>query len=219
MLITTAGFLFFLFFGLSYAFFGFAISCTPVISPRRRHLFAFLSAASGIASVFVAGRGGFLYSQLWILTSINATLHAFAVLVLDGSVVEMRGLSFRQRLRLSFRHWNNVRYLHLADSYDPAMQNPTTRVITFAIRKSLRIFCFWSVLEVEVMFANALSSRLGVTAWDMGPPHQGLVPEMVTAKHVVFRGYESIRWIIYTYSTLTAAHDLFAVIFVSLLRW
>jgi len=90
--------------------------------------------------------------------------------------------------------------------------------IAFAFKKSLRIFCFWALLRAEVVFAKGVNDRLGVTAWDFSPINQGLLPYL-SVEDVLFRGYDSIGWIIYTYSTLTAAHDILAVIFVSLLRW
>ena len=47
---------------------------------------------------------------------------------------------------------------------------------------------------------------------------QGIIP-LLESRHLWLRGYDSVRWIALNYWMLGAAHEIFALIFVIVLRW
>ncbi|KAH7626157.1 hypothetical protein B0T09DRAFT_231086, partial [Sordaria sp. MPI-SDFR-AT-0083] len=61
-------------------------------------------------------------------------------------------------------------------------------------------------------------SGLYLTRWDFGPYKQGLLPPL-TKRDLTLRFLMSYQRIWDTYSLLTAAHNLLAAVFVSVLQW
>ena len=70
------------------------------------------------------------------------------------------------------------------------------------------------------MLASFIGEQLGVTVWDLAPEKQAVsYIAALDSRHLLLRGYESVRWILQSYWMFTGAHDLFAFLFVSVLRW
>lgn len=211
MLCTFHGFLFFLFFGSAGLFCGLALQ-QPVNSAKRWFWTA-LNFLSGVACLKLTGEGKFLFYQPWAAATITITLHTFALLVLERRVLDTRGVPLFGRLRLYFREWLNVRRLELAGD-----ASRTTNRVMFAIVKCARIFLLWTAGQLDVMLATYIGAHLETTVLDLSPDKQGLIP-LLTFRHLCLRAHESVRWIVHTYWTLAAAHNFFAIIFVSVLQW
>ncbi|KAK3402304.1 hypothetical protein B0T20DRAFT_331755, partial [Sordaria brevicollis] len=59
---------------------------------------------------------------------------------------------------------------------------------------------------------------LHLSRWDFGPDKQGLLP-LLTKRDLALRFLMSYQWVWDTYILLTAAHNLLAALFVSVLQW
>ncbi|OTA81200.1 hypothetical protein M434DRAFT_47183, partial [Hypoxylon sp. CO27-5] len=59
---------------------------------------------------------------------------------------------------------------------------------------------------------------LEISAEDFAPVHQGLLPSL-THRGICLRTIISFHWIWSTYYLLTSAHDILAILFVSILQW
>lgn len=91
--------------------------------------------------------------------------------------------------------------------------------LSFAIRKSIHAVALWLLNYVitEVALIRLLQF-LEFTLDDVAPDKQSFLPSMDTSD-LMFRAILSTQWIWSTYCLMTAAHDLCAVLFVSILGW
>ncbi|KAK0719124.1 membrane bound O-acyl transferase family-domain-containing protein [Lasiosphaeris hirsuta] len=210
MLLSCEGIVFFFFFTSAYVFFGLAIQL-PARS-KTRYALAALNAASGAAALKSAGNGGFAFSQLWALATVNVALHAFSLLAIEGTMVDMQTLPILQRPRTAWRHWSNIRRLEILGQ----PQTLDTDYLAFAGNKCLRVIGLWRLCQLEVRIATEIFRSLDI------PISASLTPlptPLPSSEHLLFWAFETTRWMIYTWWALSAAHDFFSILFISILRW
>jgi len=197
----------------------FALAIQLPVGRAARYLAALLSLLSSVASLKVASNQGFAFYEIWTMVIITVSLRAFGSLIIEGRFLDLGSLSMIPRLRVTIREWINVRLQHLTDEVPLTERQQGSRLV-FATAKLFRILILYAVGQLDLLLAAYIKRRLGFKIWDLAPEKQA-VPGIssLDGRHLLFRSYESVRWILRSYWIFTAAHDMFAIIFVSILRW
>ncbi|KAI1135602.1 membrane bound O-acyl transferase family-domain-containing protein [Hypoxylon sp. FL0543] len=160
------------------------------------------------------------YSDIWVTFMIRAAMHSCSVLFIETRVVNISSGTFEDRLRSIFWACCNVRELPFASS-DAIMRKRggTFRVRAyFAVSKFARVLALWATNRSFDSSISWFLRGLEVNREDFAPAKQGLWP-LLTYRDISLRTIVSFHWIWSTYYFLTSAHDVLAILFVSLLGW
>ncbi|TFB01192.1 hypothetical protein CCMA1212_007034 [Trichoderma ghanense] len=76
----------------------------------------------------------------------------------------------------------------------------------------------WLFHQLSAALTARALRRLHVTSHDFALPNQGVIPLLAT-RGLCIRGVVSVNWIWTSYTVLSGAHDILAIMFVSLLGW
>lgn len=217
MLVTLDGLFFFSSLSLAGVSCGLALETHPAEHPTKRRLWAAANILCHGICLVLAGQGNFAFRYFWACATVVISFHTFSLFLLGNHVLDTRGLSLRQRLPCFIREWLNPRRLPLSCSESGDAQ-PWRSRLRFAVVKSMRAFLFWGMGKLDQKLAVIIHQRFHTTLYDFAPDQHGFVP-IFTARHLVLRNHECVSWIVQTVWSLTAAHDLFSIIFVSVLQW
>jgi len=172
----------------------------------------------------VASHKGFAFYQIWAMAVLTVSLRSFGILAIESRVLDLGSLSLLSRVRVMMREWIDVHGLRIADDEDTLSEQQQQEykrgspsvLFAFTARRLSRIFLLYAIDQTELMLASFISEELGVMVWDLAPEKQAeSYIAALDARHLVLRGYESVRWIPQSYWMFTGAHDLFSVLFVS----
>jgi hypothetical protein len=149
---------------------------------------------------------------------IGVTVHTSSILLLDRRTA-LTLLPLPQRLRRAIPLWGNLRRLeNHGGSADSAKSSPTDRLL-FGTGKIVGALVLWLVDRgITKLFVNRLLRSLSISVHDFAPDKRGLLPEF-EEHQLILRGVMSVHWIWSSYCGLTSAHNLCAVLFVTLLGW
>ncbi|PTB77091.1 hypothetical protein M440DRAFT_1332186 [Trichoderma longibrachiatum ATCC 18648] len=76
----------------------------------------------------------------------------------------------------------------------------------------------WLFHQLSAALTTRALRSLHVTSHDFALPNQGIIPRLA-ARGLSIRGVVSVHWIWTSYTVLSGAHDILAIMFVSLLGW
>lgn len=122
-------------------------------------------------------------------------------------------------LKTTFHLWTNFRGLksgHVVSALDRSSFAPRFFFAVHRTLQTLGVLAF-NYGMTELLVKPTLGS-LGIRRDDFSLAKQGLVPS-VRRKDLILRLIVSTLWIWKTYANLTVSHNIFAVFFVSVLRW
>lgn len=177
---------------------------------------------SHILSIAICLRGADLglvsYSHVWVTFIFGITLHTTSILVIEKRIMKRESASFIQRIRTTFQIWTNFRRLPLVHGdVAIASQDSINRGI-FTILKCGHILALCVVHHLVTNVISSILRPLNITLEDFAPAKQGLVPP-ITYRGLSLRAVMSVQWIWGTYLVLSGAHDILAIVFVSVLLW
>lgn len=158
------------------------------------------------SALFVPLVHGFTIQATWILLSREPSLQICTVPRL-------------QRIRPTIAFLTDLRGLQRSGAPVSGREGEATNRLSFAARKSIHALGLW-LLEylVTKVVVVRLFQFLQLTLDDVAPDKQSFLPSMVY-RDLAIRTITSTHWIGSTYCLMSAAHDLCAVLFVSILRW
>ncbi|KAH9907720.1 hypothetical protein F4778DRAFT_797809 [Xylariomycetidae sp. FL2044] len=182
----------------------------------RRHL---LSTSHVLIMAVCLARGTFrptTLSSLWVSFVLGATIHTSSLLMVKRTIVPPKPV-FRAALRDLVRVWTNLRRVPLVGGGDEMTENAVSRC-GFALLRGSRTLGLWLLQRYTTRSLARAFSHFHVTLWDFDIAKQGLFP-LLNKKDICLRIIFSVHWIWITYVSLTISHDMFAILFVVLLRW
>jgi hypothetical protein len=146
---------------------------------------------------------------------IYSTIHTTSLLCGDGRILQLNSAPLFRRLREVFRLWSNIRRMRLFNSTD---RDTKDKRMSFAMRRMCHAGAVWLMYHLFTELTVRVLRGLNASIWDFTLPNQGILPRM-SSRDLCIRGIMSVNWIWSSYAILSGAHDLLAIIFVSLLGW
>ncbi|KAH6853211.1 hypothetical protein B0I37DRAFT_358775 [Chaetomium sp. MPI-CAGE-AT-0009] len=183
-------------------------------SPVRRAL-AMLHVLAAVATIKLSTLPSTPFQPVLVPFLVTGTLQTICTLYIECRVVDLGTRPISQRLRAVYRISTNIRRLRLSGYETP---DPTASHVNFAWPRSGR-----SVFLLAMYWlGNTLVARafrlMQITLSDFHRDKQGFLPSF-TLRDMCLRAIISTQWIWSSYSLLGSAHDLLAVLLVSVLRW
>jgi len=146
-------------------------------------------------------------------------VHTSGMLAVDSKITHLSSLPPLRRLQATFLLWIDFRNIHHDHGVGRACYiGPKDRIV-FGLRRIMHALILL-VLKHGIMcyLAKPLLHTLDLVPDDFSPMNQGLLPSF-EMRGLILRLVVSTQWVCTTYLHLSAAHDLFAVLFVSILGW
>lgn len=143
---------------------------------------------------------------------VYSTIHTSSILCMERRVINVGSTQLVRRLRDVYRVWSNIRRVR------PIDVNTQYSRAAFAMRQGSRALALWAMHRVTTKLTSHTFRRLNITLGDFAPDKRGLLPQ-ATQLDLCLRAIVSVQWIWDAYVSLTAAHAILSIFFVSILHW
>lgn len=204
----------------------FCLAIQRPVSSIIRHILTFLHILGSATAITLTGIPLTPFQHLLIPAILSATLQTVYALCVERTVVQLdsRGISTVQRFRAILRASANIRRLYLQPKDNGSLemnaegQKDTKTRVRFAALRGIHAMSFFLLHQFGTSLVTKALLHLHITLSDFGFDKQGLWPS-TTPRDLFLRAVVSSQWIWSTYFPLVGAHDLLAVVFVSVLGW
>ncbi|KAI0376501.1 hypothetical protein F5Y04DRAFT_285808 [Hypomontagnella monticulosa] len=158
-------------------------------------------------------------SDGWVSFVIGTAVCTTSIVFTETSTIRMTSPGLKNRLRETFWVWSNHRRLpYTFRDISTTRRDETRDRVWFGVRACSRVVTLQLVdLFVSLLVDRALR-KIGLTIDDFGPAKQTLYPPL-NYHDLYIRAIMSVQWIWKNYAFLRLTHELFSILFVSLLGW
>lgn len=175
-------------------------------------VFPFLASGPRVLALFPL-------STLFVPLVHGFTLHAISILLSREPNLQVRTLPRLQRIRKIVLLETDLRGLQHNGKSTPTREGGEPGRLFFATKKTIHALGLWLLgYVVTKIVLVRVFQFLEISLDDFAPEKQSFLPSM-EYHDLAIRSILSTQWIWSTYCLMTAAHDLCAVLFVSILGW
>ncbi|KAF2746596.1 hypothetical protein M011DRAFT_468303, partial [Sporormia fimetaria CBS 119925] len=131
---------------------------------------------------------------------------------------------WEERVRTVILLWTDFRVMQTSQANPKAgsriggTSNHRER-LKFGAQKGIHAVILLILHRWATQYTTTWLGSLAIVPHDFSPTHQGLLPWSLEEEVLALRSVYATQWVWRTYFLLTAWHDIFAILFVSILGW